>query len=72
MNSQTAESVPLLASTEADAQGVYWFVNESFVGTSRPGSTLLWKPSAGGKFVVRAVDDRGRADARDLSIQVVQ
>jgi penicillin-binding protein 1C len=72
VNNQSAESVPLLASTDADARGVYWFVNESFVATSRPGSTLLWKPSASGKFIVRAVDDGGRSDARDLSIQVVQ
>ncbi len=72
LKNQTAESVPLLASTDADAQGVYWFVNESFVGTARPGSTLLWQPKTSGKFVVRAVDDRGRADARDLAVEVVQ
>lgn len=67
-----SESVPLQASTDADAAQVFWFVDERFVGTAQPGATLQWMPRGPGRFVVRAVDDQGRANARELEVTVVQ
>jgi penicillin-binding protein 1C len=65
------ETIPLQAVTDADARKVYWFLNEKYLGESRNGQPFFWIARPG-KFVVRAVDDQGRADARDLSVAVVR
>lgn len=64
--------IALTASADADARQVYWFVDSAYVGLSRPGETLFWKPSVPGQFTVRAVDDRGRAQTRELRIAATQ
>jgi penicillin-binding protein 1C len=57
--------------TDADARSVYWFLNEKYLGESKNGQPFFWNAQAG-NYVVRAVDDRGRADARDLKVSVVE
>lgn len=63
------DTVALTATTDADAREVYWFANETFLGTSRSGGSYLWHPSSG-KYTIRAVDDQGRSDARELQVEV--
>jgi hypothetical protein len=41
------------------------------VGTARPDATVSWTPRRSGAFLVRAVDDQGRADSRELRVAVV-
>jgi penicillin-binding protein 1C len=65
------QPLPLAAVTDADARQLYWFVNDRFVGRSKSGETFFWTPLPG-DFVVRVVDDQGRADARDIRIAVVE
>jgi penicillin-binding protein 1C len=65
------ERIPLTAVTDADTRTVYWFVNERFLGTSPSGEPFFWKPVPG-RFVVRAVDDQGRADAREVNAVLVE
>jgi penicillin-binding protein 1C len=65
------ERIPLTAVTDADTRTVYWFVNERFLGTSPSGEPFFWKPLPG-RFVVRAVDDQGRADAREVNAVLVE
>lgn len=65
------ETIPLQAVTDADARSVYWFLNEKYVGESKSGQPLFWNAQPG-DYVVRAVDDQGRADARDLKVSVVE
>ena len=65
------ERIPLTAVTDADTRTVYWFVNERFLGTSPSGEPFFWKPTPG-RFVVRAVDDQGRADAREIRAVLVE
>jgi penicillin-binding protein 1C len=70
--SLASETIALQASADADAEQVFWFVNDRFIARAKSGSTYLWAPGAPGSYVVRAVDGRGRSDARDLTIAVVQ
>lgn len=65
------ETIPLQAVTDADARIVYWFLNEKYLGQSASGQPFFWTAQPG-HYVVRAVDDQGRADARDLRISVVE
>jgi len=66
------DRIALNAIADAGVQQVYWFVDDGFVGAAKPGDPLLWQPSAAGEYTLRAVDDRGRADARSLRIDVVE
>lgn len=65
------KSIPFRATTDADAQEVFWFVNETFVGKAPSGKVFLW-PAQPGSFVVRAVDDRGRAGSREIAVTVAR
>jgi penicillin-binding protein 1C len=58
------------AVTDADVHAVYWFLDERFVGRSGGGQPLFWPPRPG-KFMLRAVDDQGRSDARPISVQII-
>jgi len=65
------DPVPLTAVTDADAREVFWFMDGELVGRSPPAEPFLWRPRPG-TFVVRAVDDHGRAGAARVSFEVVQ
>jgi penicillin-binding protein 1C len=65
------DPIPLTAVTDADAREVFWFVDAELVGTARRGEPVLW-PARPGRFVVRAVDDQGRAGAARVEVAVVQ
>jgi penicillin-binding protein 1C len=65
-----SQSIPLLATADADAREMFWFVDERLVGKSRPGEALPWEARPG-RYLVRAVDDHGRADARELRVRAV-
>jgi penicillin-binding protein 1C len=58
------------AVTDADVHSIYWFLDERFVGRSDGGQPLFWPPRPG-KFMLRAVDDQGRSDARAISVQII-
>jgi len=60
--------VPLAANADADVGTLYWFVNDSFVGTGKPGVAAAWHPAQPGRYLVRVVDEKGRADARELAV----
>ncbi|MFP2907961.1 penicillin-binding protein 1C [Pyxidicoccus sp. 3LFB2] len=64
------QTVPLAVVTDADVRRVFWFVDEQLVGTAPRGEPLHWKARPG-TWVVRAVDDRGRSDARALTVRLV-
>ncbi|MFY7698593.1 MAG: penicillin-binding protein 1C [Legionella sp.] len=61
--------IPLTAITDADVTTLYWFINDHFLAKIAADQTLLWTAKAG-HYVVRVVDDHGRADARDITIQL--
>jgi penicillin-binding protein 1C len=61
-----AATVALQAVAGGDAKEVFWFADQTFLGKAARGETLFWKPTAGGRFTVRAVDDLGRSDVRQM------
>ncbi len=65
------DPIPLTAVTDADARELFWFVDAELVGKSRRGEPLLWKARPG-LFLVRAVDDQGRAGTVRTRVAVVQ
>jgi penicillin-binding protein 1C len=59
--------IPFTAVTDADSRAVYWFVDSDLVGSSHTGESLFWKARPG-TFLVRAIDDQGRAVAEEVSV----
>jgi penicillin-binding protein 1C len=49
--------------------GLFWFANQSFIARSDAGETVAWTPPQPGRYLLRAVDDAGRADARDVDVE---
>lgn len=60
------------ATSDADAQRLYWFVDDAYLGSSAPGQMLFWQPQVAGSYSVRVVDDHGRSDQRPLAVTLVQ
>lgn len=68
-NSKQIMQIPLTAVTDADVRVIYWFINESYLVETSPDQPFLWQAKPG-SFVIRVVDDQGRADAREIKIRV--
>lgn len=71
LSHKTANQIALMANTDAGVRAVYWFADRSYLGQSTPGQPLFWSPEQPGSYVLRAVDDYGRADARAIRIAAV-
>ena len=59
--------IPFAAVTDADSRVVYWFVDDQLVGTSLSGESFMWRARPG-SFLVRAIDQQGRAVAEQLKV----
>ncbi|MBN1271363.1 MAG: penicillin-binding protein 1C [Candidatus Aminicenantes bacterium] len=67
----SSDSIAFQAVADADAENLYWFVNESFLGKCPVSQPLFWNPEPG-RFVIRVIDDRGRSDSTSLVVSVVR
>ncbi|MBN2417182.1 penicillin-binding protein 1C [bacterium] len=68
--SETGNDLPLSAVADSDVREIFWFVNETFAGRAGPDETVYW-PLKPGRSRICAVDDHGRADYRDVTVEVV-
>lgn len=66
------ETIAFSATSDASARVLYWFVDDAYVGRAASGQPLMWAPERSGRFLVRAVDEQGRADSRELRVGVVE
>jgi penicillin-binding protein 1C len=69
---QANRDITFSATADADARTLYWFVDDSYVGSTAPGQALSWQPASARLYRVRAVDDRGRSDERPLDVRAVE
>jgi penicillin-binding protein 1C len=66
------QTISLQATVDASAGEVYWFAGEQYIGKTPRGQALSWSPSGPGHYVLRAVDDAGRSDSREVTISIAQ
>jgi penicillin-binding protein 1C len=64
------ESIALRAN-KTRAGAIYWFASNSFIAKSEQGESVAWQPQLAGRIVLRAVDEAGLADSRDVTIEFV-
>ncbi|MEP7042063.1 MAG: penicillin-binding protein 1C [Dokdonella sp.] len=67
-----AQRIAFNATSDGSARTLYWFVDEAYVGAAKAGEQLFWEAGAAGRHVVRAIDDHGRGDVRELRIERVE
>ncbi len=65
------EPLALRANTAARQQALYWFADNAYLGRAPPGESIAWLPSQPGHYLLRAIDDGGAADTREIDIEVV-
>ncbi len=60
--------VPLAATAEGGVNTLYWFANDAFITAGRPGVAAAWRPPQPGRYLLRVVDEHGRADSREVVV----
>ena len=65
-------AIALQATVDAGVAQLYWFADEKFLGAAPRGRSLAWQAPGPGHYVLRAVDDAGRADTREVAVSVAQ
>jgi penicillin-binding protein 1C len=61
-------AIALTASVGADANQIFWFADDRYIGKASRGRSLSWAPPGPGRYALRAVDDAGRSDTRQLIV----
>ncbi len=67
---QTDEKIPLQAICDPDVSSIYWFRDETFLGSTSPQTPFFWTPRVG-TGTIRAVDDKGRSSAQTITVNAV-
>ena len=68
------EPLVLRAEAASGAAAVYWFADDALVGRVNPGEGIAWMPdlsASGRRYLLRAVDDQGRAESREVMVEVM-
>ena len=65
------EVLNLEATAETRREQLRWFVDATYLGVSAPSTAFLWKLQPG-RHVIRAVDEQGRADSREITVTAVE
>lgn len=66
-----SQPVTLALSANSAPGQQYWFADRAFIGAVMAGQTLSWLPPQAGHYALRVVDEMGRADQRELRVEVV-
>ncbi|MEM1261018.1 MAG: penicillin-binding protein 1C [Pseudomonadota bacterium] len=61
------DGITLEASTDADAEALFWFANDRFIAKTARNTAHLWSPPSG-RYRLVVVDDLGRSDGIDIDV----
>lgn len=60
-----------LRATHGGQGAIYWFADNSFIAKSEGAIATAWSPQRAGHYVLRAVNEHGQADSRDVNIEFI-
>jgi penicillin-binding protein 1C len=69
LNDPKPPEIALAAALDASARELHWFAGESYLGSSAGNTTLAWNPATAGRYLIRAIDDHGRSDSREVRVE---
>jgi len=64
------ETIALKASRGGQG-AIYWFADNGFIAKSEAGAAVAWSPQKAGRYVLRAVDDAGQSDSREVAVEFI-
>jgi penicillin-binding protein 1C len=64
------ETIALRANVGSQ-NAIYWFADDSFIAQSTAARAVAWSPPQAGHFVLRAVNEQGLSDSRDIYIEFI-
>ena len=62
--------IALQAAIDASAHEIHWFADETYLGSAAASAPLAWSPHSAGRYLVRAIDDHGRSDSREVRVDM--
>jgi penicillin-binding protein 1C len=65
------QPIGLRADAAPGVRQIFWFADDVLVGKAAPGESLAWSPLSPRTYVLRAVDDQGRAESRSVVVDFV-
>jgi penicillin-binding protein 1C len=66
------EPIYLRAEASTESATLHWFVDDTFIGSSKPGVAIPWNPPLAGQYVLRVVDMQGRSDSRKIQLELTE
>ncbi|MEQ4925082.1 penicillin-binding protein 1C [Proteus hauseri] len=70
-DSSPTTSIVFNATADNDSSVIYWFVDDAYLGNSTHQRSIEWHPTVSGRYRIRAVDDKGRADSRNIRVDIM-
>lgn len=64
------DTIPLIATSASDANTLYWFIDNQFIGQTKPEQPALWEAKQG-DFQVTVVDNIGRSSQTSIQARLV-
>lgn len=64
------DAITLHAVADGAVHAIYWFSDTEYLGRSASGESLAWQHPRPGRHRIRAVDDQGRSDSREVTVEV--
>ncbi|WP_211460510.1 penicillin-binding protein 1C [Collimonas silvisoli] len=63
--------IALRANATSAQDMLFWFANGGLIGKARAVDSLGWLPGAPGRYQLRAIDQEGRADGREVEVEFI-
>lgn len=63
--------IALRANATSAQDMLFWFANGGLIGKARAADGIGWLPDTPGRYQLRAIDQEGRADAREVNVEFV-
>ncbi|MFC5473986.1 penicillin-binding protein 1C [Paraherbaspirillum soli] len=63
--------IALRANATAAHDILFWFANGGLIGKAKAADSLGWLPGTPGRYQLRAIDQQGRADVREVEVEFV-
>jgi len=61
----------MLKANHGGQSAIYWFADNSFIAKSEAGIAIAWAPPQSGHYLLRAVDEHGQSDNRDVFVEFI-
>ena len=63
-------TIPFSASSDSDAEKLYWFINGKFIGSSKPNENFFWNGRVG-SYQLTVSDDFGRTASVNFMVETI-